>query len=147
MWQKLYTHKINTMTPEQINNSVKIINNTMANKIAAAVSEWAVKTLSKEESDLVVASILGKTWMEAAAVIWPEEPLQQLDIIAEILFVKNRDGLIGEILQRKADGQDCTEEESGHMKQLIKEIMERFPNEFGEALEEQQDPELSITFK
>jgi len=53
---------------------------------------------------------------------------------------------IEEILARKAQGQDCTEEESGFMKGLLKEIMERFPCEFSEAIEEQDNPETRRDF-
>ena len=69
--------------------------------------------------------------------------------IKEILLCKAR-GIdvmnIEEILLCKARGIDCTEEESGYMKGLLKEIMERFPCEFSEAIEEQDNPELKMNF-
>lgn len=54
--------------------------------------------------------------------------------------------MIEAILQRKAKGIDCTENESGYMIGLLKEIMERFPCEFGEAIEQQENLELRINF-
>ena len=48
------------------------------------------------------------------------------------------------ILARKSQGIDCTEEESGFMKMFLKEIMELFPCEFSEAIEEQNNHDTRI---
>ena len=63
----------------------------------------------------------------------------------------NRNESVKEILRRKVNGIDCTEDESANLKMFIKEtdnseewsdnmlriaIVEHFPLEYGEALEE-----------
>lgn len=46
---------------------------------------------------------------------------------------------IEEIIEAKKRGEDCTEEESGRMKQLVNAIEFYFPEEFGEAQEQYLD--------
>ena len=62
----------------------------------------------------------------------------------ERLFVEIDVKTIEEILLYKKIGVDCSEEESGHIKMVLKEIMERFPCEFSEAIEEQENTETRM---
>ena len=65
----------------------------------------------------------------------------------ERLFLQLEVKTIEEILAYKKLGVDCSDEESGHIKMVLKEIMERFPCEFSEAIEEQENMETRMVFE